>query len=326
METREARIKIVLDAAAASRAVPGAPSAVPGLPDVPSTSPVAPAQSASGADAFSFNLNAGSPAMAASAPPGVRPSFAPASGPGVVPAAAPGQPNQTPPAYQPGRKVDDAPTITSEAGESASRPAQLRGAATGVWKGVKQAGNAALGGGSLSAAVTGIAASAVSIVPVAGPAAATALKVADLADQYGPIIAGAIVGAAERTASPEVAGALRRGLSMAEEGLGKYDRFRSALDAVGAAVEPTIGLAATQAALNAGRRVDDTQMRSQREALGLTFAAEYRIAEREMNLAKARRRIGQIYAGQQIGAQAAEYLGPTLGDAFAESLVTGSRR
>lgn len=320
METREARIKIVLDASAASRAVPGAPSAVPGLPDVPSTSPDAQA-AATGAGAVNARGGASVPSS-----PGVRPSFAPASGPGVVPAAAPGQPNQTPPAYQPGRKVDDAPTITSEAGESASRPSNLRGAATGVWKGVKQAGNAAIGGGSLSAAVTGIATSALSIAPVVGPAAATAIKVADLADQYGPIIAGAIVGAAERTASPEVAGALRRGLTMAEEGLGKYDRFRSALDAVGAAVDPTIGLAATQAALNSGRRVDDTQMRAQRDALGLTFAAEYRIAEREMNLSKARRRIGQIYAGQQIGAQAAEYLGPTLGDAFAESLTTGSRR
>jgi len=222
--------------------------------------------------------------------------------------------------------VDDQPTVTSESGDSASRPATLRGAASGAWKGVRQAGNAALGGGSLSAAVTGFAGSAASVVPVAGPAFNAALKGADLVSQYGPVIAGALVGAAERSASPEVAAAMRAALSGLESGLGKYDAFKSALDAVGAAVEPTIGLAAVQAGLNRGRIVDETQMRAQREALGLTFAAEYRIAEREMNLAKARRRIGQVYAGAQIGAQAAEYLGPTDMDALRAGLITGSRR
>jgi hypothetical protein len=41
---------------------------------------------------------------------------------------------------------------------------------------------------------------------------------------------------------------------------------------------------------------------------------------------RARRRIGLINAGTQIGAQAAEYLGPTLDDAFREGMITGSRR
>jgi len=321
METREARIKIVLDTAAASRAVPGAAAAVPGLPDVPSTAPAVPG--VPGGATASPSRPGGTAQPSA---PGIAPAFGPAVGPGVTPTTAPGVPGAQAPAYQVGRTPDTAPTTTAEAGESASRPSELSGAARGAWKGVKQAGNAALGGGSLSAAVTGVIGSAASVVPVAGPAFNAALRAADLAERYGPVIGGALIGAASRTAPPEVQEALRAAVSGLEAGLGKYDRLRSSLDAVGAAIEPTVGLAAVQAALNRGRGVDDTQMRAQREALGLTFAAEYRIAEREMNLARARRRIGLINAGTQIGAQAAEYLGPTLDDAFREGMITGSRR
>lgn len=324
METREARIKIVLDASAASRAVPGAPSAVPGLPDTPSTSPVAPAQSASGADAFSFNLNASS---AASAPPGVRPSFAPASGPGVVPAAAPGQPNQTPPAYQPGRKVDDAPTITSEAGESASRPSQLRGAALGTWKGVKQVGSAALGGGSISAA--GI--SVISKIPVAGQIVGFVAESAALADKYGPIVAGAMRGMGKESGDSVIGDFLTAVGTGSEVMIDKIARARNKLDAFGAAIEPTLELAATQAILNRGRE-SSGYYSAQREALGTVFEAERRIAEREMNMARAKRRIGLVAVGEQFGAQAADAVGnylsavEAMNAALNASLTVGSRR
>ncbi len=325
METREARIKIVLDASAAKAAATSASAAdgfsasatfadptpaaadVPGLPDAAASSAAIPTAKP-----------VPTPAAQAAFPPPPSPS-------GASAAAGPSAPGSPPPPYTTSTRVDLQPTAESESGNSASRPGTTAWG-TNAARGIRNVGTAAIGGGSLSSALAPLPA----IVPGVGTIAAGTLqatmKAAEVAERYGPFVAGALRGAARESGNATAAAFANDMLSALETGLDTVGGITSNIDAIGAGVEGVARIATGQGVLSRGRTLTAEQREAQARSLGIAFEAQRRISAREAQRQRQTRRIGLIYAGDQLASMAVrEDMAPFL-EALRQSLTTGSHR
>jgi len=312
METREARIKIVLDTAAAQSAVPAsAPNSpgqapdVPGLPDARASTSGA----ALGAQA------------AATGGAGTAGGFAPPSSTSPV-AAAPGSP---PPPYQRGTRVDLQPTAESESGNSASRPGTTAWAANAA-RGIRNVGSAAIGGGSLTSELAALPGIVPGIGTMVSGSAQAALKASNLAERYGPFIAGVLRGAARESGSAAASAMADDMVSALEGGLETVSGFTSNIDAIGSGVDAVVSLATGQGALARGRTLTAEQRAAQSRSLGIAFEAQRRISAREAQRQRASRRIGLIYAGDQLASIAASDAAAPFVAMLKESLKTAVHR
>lgn len=327
METREARIKVIIDTAQAARTGGGAASAVPGIPDAPSTSPAIPAATGQAAAPFGASWNVytpppGSPGGIA-APPGSLPTHpapsAPASAapapvaPSVIPGT--GMAGVTNLAGGPGTGGAGGAT----AGTLASAAARNR-AATGGWNGWKAARNLgeATVGGSLSGAIVQQARP----IPGVGNALEFSYASARNVQRYGPIVTGLLRGATEE-ATDDGYGALAGVFEKMVNGVSSgFIAATSTLDAVGSAIDPVLDLARSQRMLAKGPASEE-QQDAQRKVIGDVFRAEYRIAKREAQMQAARQRIGMQAAGEQLGGLMADAAGDALRTMMREALSLG---
>lgn len=301
MEQREARIKVIIDAAQAAAAVPGsAPSVVPGGVSAPRTvAPDAPGAAPGGVPGTS---------------PGQSPAYAPAVAPGggfapSAPGSGPGGP------YSPGTN-DTTPTATSESGQSASRRGGPSALSVAASQG-KALGLASIGrGGNLSDAVV----DAISAVPIIGASARGTFKAAQFAKEYGPFLGGAVD---EFTGTSTVS---RFALGVSETISGA----ENTLNSFGAAAQATARLAASQVVFNRVNGTNSVAVEdAQLEALGKAFTRERKVFTTLSDFEERKGAIGRARDGRAIPSEAQAGITMVMDQVKAllsGGLVTGSRQ